>query len=123
MIEIKESKPSTKERPKPEKVVDIESFRKKKKQLQETKQPQETMDIDSILAEGSVLADAFDLVREGDLTDAEINSLVSIGEDEKTLLKVISGLFEKIRKQDKIVDELLAHVRTLEQEKKDKQQT
>lgn len=94
MAEIKEFKPSTIERPKPEKpadIIDIESG-KKKKQLIES--------VDT----SSVLADAFDLVREGQLTEAEIDALKSISENEKTLLKVVSDLFEALRKKDEIVE-------------------
>jgi hypothetical protein len=104
--------PSTKERLKPEKpadVIDIETARTKRKQLRE------------IMDMSSVLTDAFDLVREGQLSGAEIDNLRSINENEKTLLKVIAGLFEKLRKQDKTVDELRARIKNLEQGKEDEQ--
>lgn len=104
MAEIKKFKPSTKEKPKPESpadVVDIESIRKKK-QLQEM-----TENV------SSVLADALELVRGGQLTDEEIDNLRTISENEKTLLKVMAGLFEGLRNKDESIEELRGLLRQL----------
>jgi hypothetical protein len=111
MAEIKEFKPkpldTTRGKPeKPADVVDIGSGRKKK----EMKESVDT---------STVLADAFDLVREGQLSDAEIDDLKSITENEKTLLKVVSGLFERLRKYDEEVEELRDSVKKLRQEKEE----
>ena len=79
MTEVKEFKPSTKERPKPEKpadIVDIEVGRKKK----EIKERFDT---------SSVLTDALELIEMGQMTDEEIDALGSINENEKILLKII----------------------------------
>ena len=98
MAEIKEFKPSTKERPKPEKparvIGDVETARKKKKVYE--------MRGDA----GSVLADALELIREGHLTDAEVDEIITISEDNKTLLKLISGLFKRLRNKDESIEEL-----------------
>lgn len=105
MAEIKEFQPSTKEGPKPEKpadVVDIESARKKK-HLSESRDT------------SSVLADAFDLVREGQLTDEEIDNLRMISENEKILLKTVSSLFEGLRNKDENIEELRELIRQLKQ--------
>ena len=102
---LEKFQPSTKERSKPEKpadVVDIESGRKKK-ELKES--------IDT----STVLADAFDLVREGHLTDAEIDERITVSEDNKTLLKLISSLFEGLRNKDKSIEELRGLIRQLKQ--------
>ena len=96
--------PSTKEKPKPEKpadVVDIESARKKRRSWEA---------IDT----SSVLADALELVREGQLSDAGIDDL-SVSDNEKTLLKVASGLFEGLRNKDKSIEELQGLIRQLKQ--------
>ena len=103
MAEINQFQPSTKERPKSERpadVVDIETGRKKKLM-------KESADT------SSVLADALDLIREGHLSDAEIDDLKSISENEKTLLKLISGLFEGLRNKDDSMEELWDLIRQL----------
>ncbi|MBI2674335.1 MAG: hypothetical protein HYX22_01165 [Candidatus Yanofskybacteria bacterium] len=109
MGELKEFKPkpfdATPSKPeKPARVIgDVESARKKK-------QPYEAK-IDT----SSVLADALELVREGQLTDEKIDELITITENEKTLLKVVSGLFERLRTYDEEVEELRALIKKLEE--------
>jgi len=94
---------TTQDRPeKPADVVDIESVRKKRRSWEA---------IDT----SSVLADALELVREGQLTDAEIDDLRSISDNEKTLLKVTSSLFEGLRNKDKSIEELRGLIRQLKQ--------
>lgn len=105
MAEIRDFKPSTKERPKPDKpadVVDIEGARKK--QWKQETSP-----------DTSVLADALDLIKMGQMTDEEIDALRSISEEEKTLLKLVSGLFEGLRNKDKSIEELRDLIRQLKQ--------
>lgn len=63
----------------------------------------------------SVLADALDLIKIGQMTDEEIDALLSISEDEKTLLKVISGLFEGLRNKDESIEELRGLIKQLKQ--------
>ena len=104
--------PSVKEGPSPKKladVIDIESARKKK-QFRE-----------AAAGTSSVLADALELVRGGQLSDAEIDDRRSISENEKTLLKVVSGLFERLRKYDEEVAELRNLIKQLKQEESTEQ--
>ena len=108
--------PSTKERPKPEKPADVINIESARKKWVEKQQLHETMDA------SSVLADALDLIRENNLTDAEIDALRSITWDEKKLLKIVLGLFEKLRKQDETINKLRARIKNLEQEKGDERQ-
>lgn len=116
MGELKKFQPSTppfsekagqaKERPSPEKpadVVDIESARKKKK-IYETS-------IDT----NSVIADALDLIKAGQMTEEEIDALRSISEDEKILLKTVSSLFEGLRNKDESIEELRGLIKQLKQ--------
>lgn len=106
MGELKQFRPSTKEGQKPERpadVVDIESARKKKKRYETS--------VDT----NSVLADALDLIKIGQMTDEEIDALRSISDDEKTLLKLISGLFDGLRNKDESIEALRELIQQLKQ--------
>ncbi|OGN02640.1 MAG: hypothetical protein A2655_02880 [Candidatus Yanofskybacteria bacterium RIFCSPHIGHO2_01_FULL_43_42] len=98
MSTVEKLKPSTTEKPKPEKPADISDFEsvKKKKRLWEARRADTS----------SVLADALELVRESQLSDAEIDELRSITNDEKTLLKTVSDLFTRLRNNNQEIEEL-----------------
>jgi len=101
--------PSTKERPKPEKpgeLIDLESERIKRR-------PEKPIDTDS------VLADALELVKMGQLSSSEIDSLESLDKNQKMLLRVLSELFERLGKQSKKIIETSALLQQMNQKKDD----
>lgn len=97
MAEIKNLIPSTKKRPRPESPARVIG------KIEATREGGETLESPDTT---SVLADALDLVREGHLSDVEIDELHTISDNEKTFLKEVSSLFEILGDQNKEIEEL-----------------
>ena len=95
MADIKEFKPSTVERPKPEKpddVFDIEEHKKTRK-------------VESLEISSNLVADAYDLLQADQLTKEEIDNLKSLTDNERTLLKISADLLWGMKQKDKTIKE------------------
>lgn len=95
MADIKEFKPSTTERPKPEKPADVVGMEEYKK----------TRKVESLEVSGSVVADAYDLLQAGQLTKEEIDDLKSLTDNERLLLKISADLLWGMKQKDETIKE------------------
>jgi len=95
MADIKEFKPSTAERPKPDKpaeVFDIEEHKKTRK-------------VESLEISSNLVADAYDLLQAGQLTKEEIDNLKSLTDNEILLLKISADLLYGMKQKDETIKE------------------
>ena len=93
MAEIKEFKPPTKERPKPEKsdVIPHEELRRRKQEL-DLKRLAENPDL--------TIADLYDLLQSGDISKEQLDKMNFITDNERFLLKICADLLWGLKQKD-----------------------